>query len=107
MGVAVTKNVNALESLKSMFNQWKNTFQTENVLTYEGNIVSEQWMKDFLSIPKKYRVNPFDISPSGDVYYADKRNVEELNRRLEENKIEKKKGNYIKLNKGQNIWDLV
>jgi len=53
MGVAITKNANALETLKSMLKQWKDTFQTENVLTYEGNIVSEQWMKDFLSIPKE------------------------------------------------------
>jgi len=83
MGVVVTKNANALETLKSMFKQWKDTFQTENVLTYEGNIVSEQWMKDFLSIPKKYRVNPFDISPSGDVYFADKRNVDDIDKSLE------------------------
>ena len=37
--------------------------------------LSADWVKDFLAIPDEYRVNPFDISPSGDLFYADCRNV--------------------------------
>ena len=39
----------------------------------------EGWIKDYLSIPVEFRCNPFDISPSGDIFWADKRNVEQLN----------------------------
>ncbi|MEC3880134.1 hypothetical protein [Parapedobacter sp. 10938] len=40
--------------------------------------LDENWVKDFLRIPVEYRIDPFEISPSGDLYYADKRNVELL-----------------------------
>lgn len=39
-----------------------------------------QWMKDFLSIPEEFRCNPFDISPSGDLFFADKRNLAAIER---------------------------
>jgi len=42
----------------------------------DNNFVDETWIKDFLSIPAEYRCNPFDISPSGDLFWADRRNVE-------------------------------
>jgi len=42
----------------------------------DSNFVSDTWIKEFLSIPEKYRCNPFDISPSGDLFWADKRNIE-------------------------------
>jgi hypothetical protein len=45
---------------------------------------SETWIKDFLAIPEKYRCNPFDISPSGDLYWADKRNVEAIKTRIDQ-----------------------
>lgn len=38
-------------------------------------IVDENWLKDFFNIPEEYRCNPFDTSPSGDLFWADKRNV--------------------------------
>ena len=34
-------------------------------------------------IPLEYLCNPFDISPSGDRFWADKRNVEKLNETIE------------------------
>ena len=40
--------------------------------------LDENWVKGFLEIPAEYRINPFEISPSGDLYYADSRNVERL-----------------------------
>lgn len=48
-----------------------------------------------MSIPMKYRCNPFDYSPSGDLFYADKRNVEHLNNAIEQ----AKKGKTKKLTK--------
>lgn len=41
-------------------------------------------IKGFLAIPAKYRCNPFKISPSGDLFWADQRNVEQLKSRLSE-----------------------
>lgn len=43
--------------------------------------VSEDDM--LVDIPKKYRVNPYEISPSGDVFWADKRNIEKLKKAIE------------------------
>ena len=48
----------------------------------DAQFYSEQWVKDFLDIPAEYRCNPFDVSPSGDLYWADKRNVQQLEDRL-------------------------
>jgi hypothetical protein len=36
-----------------------------------------------IDIPKEYRCNPYEISPSGDVFWADKRNVEKLKKAIE------------------------
>jgi hypothetical protein len=46
----------------------------------DTKFVSENWIKEFFSIPAEYRVNPFDVSPSGDLYFADKRNLEHIDR---------------------------
>jgi|WetSurMetagenome_2_1015567.scaffolds.fasta_scaffold05547_5 hypothetical protein len=43
--------------------------------------VSEDDM--LVDIPKRYRVNPYEISPSGDMFWADKRNVEKLKKAIE------------------------
>ena len=40
----------------------------------------KEWVEDFLAIPEEYRCNPFDISPSGDIFFADKRNLEAIER---------------------------
>ncbi len=40
--------------------------------------------KEIQSIPEEFRCDPYEISPSGDPFFADRRNVEELNRRIEE-----------------------
>jgi hypothetical protein len=43
-------------------------------------LLDETWVREFFAIPEEFRVNPFDVSPSGDVFWADRRNVEELDR---------------------------
>ncbi len=55
-------------------------------------LLDEEWVRDFFAIPKEFRVNPFDVSPSGDVFYADLRNVEEMNRRFEQVKVDMANG---------------
>lgn len=40
------------------------------------NIIDKEWVKEFMAIPEEFRVNPFDVSDSGDLYWADKRNVD-------------------------------
>jgi hypothetical protein len=44
----------------------------------DNNFVDSEWVKEFLSIPEEYRCNPFNTSPSGNLFWADKRNVEHL-----------------------------
>jgi len=40
------------------------------------NIIDNEWVKEFMAIPEEFRINPFEISDSGDLHWADKRNVE-------------------------------
>lgn len=50
----------------------------------DTNFVSDEWIKEFMSIPMEYRCNPFDVSPSGDLFFADIRNVEKLKQSIQE-----------------------
>jgi len=50
--------------------------------TPDAKFINAEWVSGFMEIPEEYRCNPFDISPSGDLYFADKRNVEELNKSI-------------------------
>lgn len=36
-----------------------------------------------VEIPKEYRCDPYEISPSGDPFWADKRNVEKVKKAIE------------------------
>ena len=42
--------------------------------------VNEKWITEFMNIPEEYRVNPFDVSPSGDLFFADKRNIQRIDK---------------------------
>jgi hypothetical protein len=46
----------------------------------ETKFVSEKWIKEFMTIPPEYRVNPFEVSQSGDLFFADKRNLEYIDK---------------------------
>ncbi|MEA3317126.1 MAG: hypothetical protein U9R54_04150 [Bacteroidota bacterium] len=39
-----------------------------------------------IEIPKDFRCNPYDISPSGDIFWADKRNVEIVKKAIDNKK---------------------
>ncbi len=58
--------------------------------------VIESWYTEYMKIPEKYRINPFEISPSGDLYYADKRNIEALDKAIEDAKKDRTRGETIK-----------
>ena len=55
-------------------------------------LLDEEWVREFFSIPEQFRVNPFDVSPSGDVFWADRRNVEESERRFKQVEIDMANG---------------
>lgn len=46
----------------------------------DTKFISKSWFKEFMSIPAEYRVDPFDVSPSGDLFFADKRNLEHIDK---------------------------
>jgi len=50
----------------------------------DKNFFTDDWVKEFFEIPAEYRVNPFNVSPSGDLFWADKRNVEHMDKAIEE-----------------------
>ena len=49
--------------------------------------VDEDWIAAFLSIPAEYRVNPFDVSPSGDLYFADKRTLDRIDKAMSDESV--------------------
>jgi hypothetical protein len=40
-----------------------------------------------VDIPKEFRCDPYEVSPSGDMFWADKRNVEKVRRAIEDKEI--------------------
>jgi hypothetical protein len=40
-----------------------------------------------VDIPKEFRRDPYEVSPSGDMFWADKRNVEKVKKAIEEKEI--------------------
>ncbi len=47
--------------------------------------VSEDDM--LMDIPKEFRCDPYEISPSGDMFWADKRNVEKVKKAIEDKEV--------------------
>jgi len=43
---------------------------------HNTNVIDNEWVKEFMAIPEEFRINPFEISDSGDLYWADKRNID-------------------------------
>ncbi len=48
-------------------------------------IIDNEWVKEFMAIPEEFRVNPFEISDSGDLHWADIRNVEAVKASIAKN----------------------
>ena len=70
-------------------NKYVNLIVTEDP---DIKFITEDWVKEFMAIPDEYRVNPFEISPSGDLFFADSRNVENLKRDVKQAEREIKEG---------------
>lgn len=51
------------------------------------NIIDNEWVKNFMTIPEEYRVNPFETCDTGDLYWADKRNVNEFKDKFDNLKL--------------------
>ena len=47
--------------------------------------VSEDDM--LMDIPKEFRCDPYEVSPSGDMFWADKRNVEKVKKAIEDKEV--------------------
>jgi hypothetical protein len=65
----------------------------------DTSFVDDAWLKDFFSIPEEYRCNPFEISPSGDLFWADKRNVA----LVREGERQIKEGKYTRITNDQEL----
>lgn len=68
----------------------------------DSKFVSDEWIKEFMSIPMEHRCNPFEISPSGDLFFADKRNVEIVNKSIQASKSSER----IKINTKEELDEL-
>lgn len=40
-----------------------------------------------VDIPDEYRCDPYEVSPSGDMFWADKRNVEKVKKAIEDKEV--------------------
>jgi hypothetical protein len=58
------------------------------------NSMNETWVKGFFSIPAEHRCDPFEMSPSGDLFWADKRNVEYVQKQIAISGQQIKEGKY-------------
>lgn len=80
----------------------QNIFAIISIDRYNSFVEKEQNTQDrlaeYLAIPKEYRINPYDYSPSGDLFFADRRNVEKLESAL----VESKKSKIIN---PDNLWE--
>ena len=88
-----TKAVFELAETESVTVKRGNNKYVHLVVTDEpdSKFVSDSWIDEFMSIPEEYRCNPFNVSPSGDLFYADKRNVEHLEKAIKQAKEGKMK----------------
>ena len=66
--------------------------------------LKKQWFLEFLAIPEEYRVNPFEYSESGDLFFADKRNIEHIKAALAE--IENGQGRLISKEEQEKIFNM-
>lgn len=80
----------------------QNIFAIISIDRYNSFVEKEQNTQDrlaeYLAIPDEYRINPYDYSPSGDLFFADRRNVEKLESAL----VESKKSKIIN---PDNLWE--
>jgi|GEM_PF-502114 len=65
--------------------------------------VDTKWVKGFFSIPEQYRCNPFDYVDSGDLFFADKRNIEKIDKGMQE----AEEGKVTEMKPGESLDDFL
>jgi len=63
----------------------------------DNRLINYEWLKEYIAIPEKYRCDPFEMSPSGDLFYADRRNVEKIKKAIDEAEKEIKEGKFTRV----------
>jgi len=109
------KNKKELNFFKEFFQKTNTpiTYVSEKTETLEDKIIrlyqekhyTEEDIEWFFSIPKKYRVDPFEMIDDGDIYYADQRNLDKLKKDLEQGREDLKNGKTISLKPTDNSED--
>lgn len=60
-----------------------------------------------MAIPDKYRCDPFEMSPSGDLFYADRRNVDKVKKAIDQAEQEIKTGKTLKMLPNESLDDFL
>jgi hypothetical protein len=64
----------------------------------DSRLIDYEWLKEYNAIPDEYRCDPFEMSPSGDLFYADRRNVEKVKQTIDRAEQEIKEGKFTRVN---------
>jgi len=75
-------------------NEKNETLEEKIIRLYRKKHYSQEELEWFFSIPKQFRIDPFDIIEDGDIFYADQRNINELEKDLAQHKTDMKNGDY-------------
>jgi len=98
---------------KTLFKNREIPFKKQKPETLEAKICrlyteghySEEKLQYFFEIPGEHRVDPFEISPSGDVYYADQRNVDYVNENITRGRKDMEEGKITVVNDFYELWE--
>jgi len=74
------------------------TLEDKIIRLYREKHYTEEDVEWFFSIPKKYRIDPFEMIDDGDIYWADQRNINQLKRDFDQAEKDKAEGRTITFN---------
>ena len=73
----------------------------------DSRLFNYEWLKEYNAIPDEYRCDPFEMSPSGDLFYADRRNVEKVKQAIEQAEQEIKEGKTLRMSPNESLDDFL
>jgi len=73
----------------------------------DSRLINYEWLKEYNAIPDEYRCDPFEMSPSGDLFYADRRNVEKVKQAIEQAEQEIKEGKTLRMLPNESLDDFL
>jgi len=106
----IPRNKRQSSIIKSFFKEMDIPFEKEESLEakifrlYEEGHYGDEDIKWFFETPKEYRIDPFELSPSGDIHWADKRRVKNFEENLEKGRAEKERGELVEINIDE-LWE--